>query len=269
MENKIKDFKFIVRERSFLNAAACSKMLKDLYDLGFYDQQWSDTLKSIEENGELHTYLSGDLRFKGRQKILRWDNEDKDLFIILITTVDVRTGTVKRTGSGWPIIIDLRNKNPYFGFQLRRTLRYTERMVKVAELFIQIVKNWPSCPACKEKLQLVIVPGLMLMRAFTCLNKKKHFIERPHFYITAMELSEEWHHMLKDRYDNYYMYRDADFAEGNVRGYACVIRSQKKKGKEKKLRALRLPVREDSYDDVMREPKNGETHYYNDGPHTE
>jgi hypothetical protein len=267
VKEDVRNLRFEIRERSYLNARVCNGIVRNLHELECYDQRWSETIKSIEANGELHKYLSGDPRFTGRQRILRYKGKN-GISVVILTSIDSRTRTVKRTGSAWVMIIDPRSSRPYFWFELRRTLNFATRIIDAARLMIAIVNHWPQCPGCKLDLQLVTVKGFMLMRAFNCLNKDRHLVERPYFLITTMELPEQYRHMLKDRYDEYYMYKEAEFEEGHEREYACVIRSQR--NRQKKLaQEMRLAVREEQYSDTKNEPKNGETYYYNDGPHAD
>lgn len=239
---------FRVEETTYLATARFMFLFEELHKLNGIEQEWSETLQSLVHNKVVHRYLSSISRFKGIQKIFRFEVNGK--IIIVITTYDPKTGTAKRTGNGWVLIIDLRYKRPFFSFPLRRTRYFIERILAVTQLFIMIAKHWPICPECKEHLSLIRVPGVMLMRAYTCLSKKEHKKVRPYFWITKMLLPEKYLQMLQERYEQYYLYRHVELIEKeNNREYAVVLRAQR--------------IEEQNYGPVHNTP-NPETIYYND-----
>jgi len=253
---------FRVEETTYLSTERFQWLFEELILSDCFIQNWTDTLESIKKNKVLYRYLKGNKRTKGVQTIFRYEKNGK--IIIIITTYDTRTGTAKRTGSGWVIIIDPRTRKPFFWFPLRRTRYFIERILSVAKLMIDIVEYWPRCPECSVDLTLVQVSGFVLMRAFTCLNKLfKHRHVRPYFYITAMYLPEKQRSMLQARFDDYYMRRRDDEEKGIHRQYAVIIRSERNEQKDK------ISNTETVYHDLQHESKNGETIYYNDGAHIE
>ncbi len=255
----MKNTVFKVEETTYLSTARFMEAFKKLVVMKCTPQDWSVTLASLIENKALHRYLRRSKRTKGIQIIFRYENNKNGKMVIILTTYDARTGTAKRVGSGWVMIIDRRNKKPFFWFQLRRTRYFLKRLLEVTELMIAIVDNWPTCPECGQDLLMVQVPNIMHMRAFTCHNSTfKHRKLKPYFLITTMVLPEKYLTMMRNRFDEFYMYRRAEAEQGNDRQYARIIRSRRNQDTDQ------AAVSEDWYGDLRYEPKNGETIYYDE-----